>query len=367
MIPTSYPSIGEDELNEVKKVFDSGWLGMGSLVKDFENEVSKYLRAKNVVAVNTGTSALHIALVSAGIGKGNEVIVPSLTYAASVQAIVNAGAVPVFCDIEIKTLNMNIEDVKKKITQKTKAIMPVHYCGQPCNMSELFAICKEHNIRLIEDAAHAFGSTYKGKKIGSFGDITCFSFDPIKVITCGEGGAVVTNNNNVAQEVIKRRFLGIDRETFARYNEQHSWSYSVVSEGFRYHMSNINAAIGLAQLKKINGFIERRREIAKIYDNAFENIEGIELLKRDYISSTFLFYVIRVPKRNEMIAYLKTKGITAGVHYIPNHTQPFFKKYYTPLPVTEKVSQEIITLPLYPHIKNKQIKFIIEQILRYVR
>ncbi len=370
MIPISYPSIGEDELNAIKKVFENGWLGMGALVKDFENGVSEYLGARNVIAVNNGTSALHIALVSAGIKKGDEVIVPSFTYAASVQAIVNAGATPVFCDVEMKALNMCIKDALKKITKKTKAIMPVHYGGQPCDMDGLSVICKDHNIRLIEDAAHAFGTAYKGRKIGSFGDIACFSFDSIKIITCGDGGAVATNDDNLAQEVIKRRSLGIDRETFARYNDQRSrqpsWSYGVVNEGFRYQMNNINAAIGLAQLKKINGFIQRRQEIVKMYDSAFKDTRQIGLLSHDYASSAFLFYVMRVPKRDELIAYLKAKGITAGVHYIPNHMQPFFKKYSLPLPVTEKIFKEIITLPLYADITDEEARFVIAQVLSFL-
>lgn len=365
IIPISYPSVGKEELDEVKKVFKSGWLGMGNKVKNFETEIGKYLGAKNVVAVNTGTSALHIALVSAGIKNGDEVIVPSLTYVASIQAIINAGAKPIFCDVEIETLNISIDDIKKKITKKTKAIMPVHYCGQACNMDELLAICKKYNIRLIEDAAHAFGSTYKNKKIGSFGDITCFSFDPVKIVTCGEGGAVVTNDDNVTKKIITKRLLGINRDTLSRYKKQKAWDYKVTTEGFRYHMSDINAAIGLVQLKKIDYFIKKRRKVVKMYDDAFKNIKQIKLLSHDYKSTSFLYYIIMVPERDKLISYLSTRGITAGVHYIPNHTQPFFKKYYTHLPITEKIFKQIITLPLYSSITDNQAKYIIKQVLNF--
>ncbi|HNQ63729.1 MAG TPA: DegT/DnrJ/EryC1/StrS family aminotransferase, partial [Syntrophorhabdaceae bacterium] len=186
-IQVSRPSIGVDELEEVRKVFETGWLGLGSTVFEFETRIRDFLGAKHVIAVNSGTTALHIALDAHGIGEGDEVIVPSLTFCASIQVVTALKAIPVFCEIEPDTLNIDIEDARKRITHKTKAIMPVHYCGNSCDMDELLKIGKENNIFIIEDAAHAFGSSYKGRKIGSFGDATCFSFDPIKNITCGEG------------------------------------------------------------------------------------------------------------------------------------------------------------------------------------
>jgi len=189
MLPVSRPSIGHEELKEVEKVFSTGWLGLGSTVFEFEEQLRDYLEAKHVIAVNTGSTAMHIALDAFGIKEGDEVIVPSLTFCASVQVITDLGARPVFCEINPDNLNMDISDVRKRITRRTKAIMPVHYCGQPCDMDALMEISRKQNIIIIEDAAHAFGSSYKGKKIGSFGDATCFSFDPIKNLTCGEGGA----------------------------------------------------------------------------------------------------------------------------------------------------------------------------------
>ena len=185
MLPVSRPSIGQEELKEIEKVFSTGWLGLGSTVFDFENKLKEFLGAKNVLAVNTGTTALHIALDAFGIKDGDEVILPSLTFCASIQVVTALGARPVFCEIYPDNLNMDVSDVKKKITKKTKAIMPVHYCGQACDMDALMDIGRNSNIAIIEDAAHAFGSSYKGKKIGSFGDATCFSFDPIKNLTCG--------------------------------------------------------------------------------------------------------------------------------------------------------------------------------------
>jgi len=349
MIPIARPSIGEEELAEVRKVFASGWLGMGSVVFDFEEAIKKYLPSKHVIATNTGTSALHIALDALKLKSSDEVIVPSLTFVASVQAIVAAGAKPVFSDVEADTLNIDLKDVKNKITSRTKAIMPVHYGGLPCRMDELLYIRKEKGIRIVEDAAHAFGSVYKGKKIGSFGDITCFSFDPIKNLTCGEGGAVVTADDDLAQEIVRKRILGIDKDTWQRYKNQRSWFYEVVTTGFRYHMSNINAAIGLVQLKKLDKVLEKKRQIVRSYDQAFKGLLSTELLFRDYRDTAPFNYIIKIKggRRDGLLDYLNKNGIGAGVHYIPNHLQPLFKEFKTSLPVTERLANEIISLPLY--------------------
>jgi perosamine synthetase len=250
MIPVSRPSIDHEELKALEPIFESGWLGLGSTVFAFEETIKNYLGAKNVIAVNTGTAALHIALEGFGIKAGDEVIVPSLTYAACIQAITATGATPVFCEVSEDTLLMDIDDVASRITAKTRAIMPVHYCGNPCDMDNLLNLAEKHQLTIVEDAAHAFGSTYKGRKIGSFGHATCFSFDPIKIITCGEGGAVVLSDDDIAEQIRRKRILGIDKDTWHRYQNRRSWFYEVTTQGFRYHMSNINAAIGLSQFKK---------------------------------------------------------------------------------------------------------------------
>ena len=360
MIPVARPSIGKEELEEVGKVFETGWLGMGSLTKQFEDEIKKYIGVKNVIAVNTGTSALHIALDALNLKEDDEVIVPSLTFVASIQAIVACRAIPVFCDVYSNTLNMDMEDVKRKISKKTRAIMPVHYSGLPCKMDGLFEIAKNDKIYIVEDAAHSFGSIYKGKKIGSFGDLTCFSFDPIKIITCGEGGAVTTNNDELAQIITKKRILGIDKDTWSRYKHERSWFYAVDTLGFRYHMSNINAAIGLVQLKKIDKFIARKKEIVKMYDNGLEETLNVKLVFHDYDNTVPFNYIIKVKKnRDELMKYLKENGIDSGIHYIPNHLQPFFQKYSVKLPVTEEIFEQILTLPLYYELSDSEVDKII--------
>lgn len=364
MLSVSRPSIGQDELKEVEKVFLTGWLGLGATVFEFENKLKDYLGARHVLAVNTGTTALHIALDAFGIKDGDEVIVPSLTFCASIQVITALGARPVFCEITPDNLNMDVSDVKRKITTKTKAIMPIHYCGQASDMDALMEIGKNHNIVIIEDAAHAFGSSYKGRRIGSFGDATCFSFDPIKNLTCGEGGAVTISDDKVAEIIRTKRILGIDKDTWHRYRNERAWFYEVTTQGYRYHMSNINAAIGIAQLKKIELFVKRKKEIVQKYNDAFMNIDGIKILSWNLNETAPFTYIIRVLNgvREDLIAFLKERGVGTGIHYIPNHLQPFFKPFATSLPVTEQIGEEILTLPLYYDMTDEQVATVIEAV-----
>lgn len=366
LMPVSRPSVGRRELNEIDKVFKSHWLGLGAWVARFEGKIRGFIGVGNAIAVNTGTTALHLALNALGIKGPDEVIVPSLTFAASVQAIMMAGAKPVFCDVQPDTLNMDVEDMAQRITRRTKAIVPVHYGGLACDMERILKVAAVKKIKVIEDAAHAFGSLYKGKRIGSFGDATCFSFDPIKNITCGEGGAITTNNAELAQIIYKKRILGIDKDTWSRYKHRREWFYTVSTLGFRYHMSNINAAIGLIQLEKFNTMDKRKKESVIRYDEAFRRIEGIELLKRDYRNTAPFNYIIKIKKgRDKLIKFLKERGIDSGVHYIPNHLQPFFKEFRDSLPVTERVWLQIITLPLYYDMTDKDVERVIDSVKKF--
>ena len=367
MIPVQRPYLGQEELEAVGRVFDTRWLGMGSTVKEFEEQLQRFLGVKHVIAVNTGTSALHVALDALGLGVGDEVIVPSLTFVASVQAIAVCGATPVFCDIREDTLNMDVADAAQRVTSRTKAVMPVHYGGQACDMDRVLEIARQNGLRVVEDAAHAFGSTYKGQKIGTLSDITCFSFDPIKNITCGEGGAVVTADDGLAEKIVLKRILGIDKDTWSRYQNKRSWFYDVVTLGYRYHMSNINAAIGLAQLERFDAFRQRKREIARRYDEAWRDVDGLELVSHNIDEMCPFFYVARVKseRRDDLIGYLKENGVGAGVHYIPNHLHPFFAEYRTELPVTERVGQEIITLPLYYEMSDEDIDLVIRLVREF--
>ena len=369
LIPVSRPSVGDEEISEIRKVLKTGWLGLGAWVLKFENQIKEIIGAKHVIAVNTGTTALHLALDACGIGRGDEVIVPSLTFVATVQAVAMTGAKPVFCDIEPDSLNMDIDDAARCMSKKTRAIIPVHYCGLPCNMERIMDFAKGSKLRIIEDAAHAFGSRYKGKMIGSFGDVTCFSFDPIKNITCGEGGAIATNDDPLAHLIYKKRILGIDKDTWSRYKHKRDWFYNVTELGFRYHMSNINAAIGLVQIKKLDEFMQKKRNIMKRYDAEFACLDGLELLRRDYENAAPFNYIIKVKngQRDNLMQFLKERGIDSGVHYIPNHIQPVFKKFKRRLPVTERVWKEILTLPLYYDMKDADTAFVIDSVKKFFK
>jgi len=361
-IPLSRPFVGQDELEAVKRVFESGWLGMGREVFSFENALNGLFKRKYAICVNTGTGALHIALDALGIKEGDEVIVPSLTFAGSVQPIILCGAKPVFCDVEKETLNTSKRLIEEKITKKTKAIIVVHYGGLPCDMDGILSLGKTNNIRVIEDAAHAFGSLYKNHLVGSFGDITCFSFDPIKNITCGEGGAVILDDRKIAEIIIKKRILGIDKDTWNRYRHKRSWFYAVEERGFRYHMSNINAAIGLVQLKKMDLFIKERQQIARLYEEGLKAINGIELIKRNYKEIAPFNYTILAEERDRLMSFLQNLGIIAGINYIPNHIQPIFKSKKAHLANTDYLYEKILSLPLYAGMRTKDADCIISNI-----
>ena len=362
MIKVSQGCLGEEEIKEVLSAFEYGYFGLAAKVDEFEQELKNYLGAPFAIATNSGTNAMHLALDALGIGKGDEVIVPSLTFIASFQAISATGAKPVACDVLPETLLIDVEDVRKKISENTKAIMPVHYMGNPCDMDALLKLKELHGIRIVEDAAHAFGSTFKDKKIGGFGDITCFSFDSLKNITCGEGGVIICNEKELYELCRKKRNLGMDRknQTTTSWKDRSS-SYDVDTQGFRYHMSNINAAIGLAQLKKIEKFISRRRKLAIKYDCAFQSLEEIKTLQIDYDTVTPHIYVIRVENnlRDPLMKYLKDQDIETGVNYIPNHLHSFYKQENLVLPETEKAYEEILTLPLHCKLSDLDVDRVI--------
>lgn len=362
MIKVSQGCLGEEELQAVKEAFDYGYFGHAYNVEKFEEELQSYLGNGHVVAVNTGTNALHLALDALGIGPGDEVIVPSLTFVASFQAISALGAKPVACEVYPETLLMDLDDVRGLITSRTRAIMPVHYGGSPCDMEQLLQIKESNGIRIVEDAAHAIGSIYKGQKIGSFGDVTCFSFDSIKNITCGEGGAIVCRESDLAETMKIKRTLGIKRREGTE-----RWLYEVATQGYRYHMSNINAAIGREQLKKIDGFISRRQEICLRYLQSFDTIAGIKLLPVEYNDVAPHVFVCRVlnGQRNALIEHLRDREIETGLNYIPNHLHPMYKQNNREFPVSERLYKEIITLPLHCRLSDQDVDFVIESVQEF--
>ncbi len=362
MIRVSKSIVGKEESNAVENVIRKiGYLGMGEEVGLFERELELFFGNSNyrTICVNSGTSALHLAIES--ITKpGDEVLVPSLTYVATFQAISAAGCIPIPCEVNKDTLLLDTKDAKKRISKKTKVILPVFYAGNPANYLEVYNFANKYNLRVIEDAAHAFGSTYDGKKIGAQGDIVCFSFDGIKNITSGEGGAIVSSDKNVINYVKDARLLGVQKDSEKRYKGERSWEFDVSIQGYRYHMSNIFAAIGRVQLKRfINEFAETRQNIAKKYTELLSNNKKIKLIKMDFDNVVpHIFPIIIMDNYRDKLAKLFLKNdIQCGLHYKPNHLLSKYKTSYT-LEITEKVFNQIITIPLHPEINNSKIKHI---------
>lgn len=366
LIQLSKPSVSSQEIKSVEKVILSGYLGMGPKTKEFENDLADFF-GRQVVCTSSGTSALHIALqaLKSLNKKRDEVLVPSLTYAASYQAITGAGLKPISCDINPKTLNICFKDIQKKLSTKTLAVMPVHYSGDPSGITKINSFAKKNKIRVVEDAAHAFGSTYNNKLIGSFGDIACFSFDGIKNITCGEGGAIVTNDSDVITKASDIRTLGIVGDSKRRTAKQRSWSFDIIEQGYRYHMSDINAAMGVVQLKKFPSFQKKRKTLAKNYDAIFSKSPFIEVFKRNYNEITPHIYAVRLSNRDsraELQKYLLSQGIQTGYHYFPNHLLTFFKKKGQILPVVEDIFPSLLTLPSHVGVTKKDVLYIAKEI-----
>lgn len=367
--------VGEAEAAAVHRVIcEDGYLGIGSEVQRFEAEVAAYLGvpAAWVVSVNTGTAALHLAVEAAlGHGSGAEVLVPSLTFVASFQAIGAAGAVPVACDARLDTATIDLEDAAKRLTPRTRAIMPVHYASNPVNLDGVYDFARRHGLRVIEDAAHAFGCLYKGRKIGSFGDVACFSFDGIKNITCGEGGCLVTSDQAVADAARDARLLSVEKDTEKRFSGQRSWEFDVERQGWRYHMSNIMAAIGRVQLSRLDGeFAPKRRELAALYRECLSAVSGVALLEAEpeawIIPHIFPVRILNGLKRR-VIDALDAGGIPTGQHYKPNHLLSLYGGGKTSLPVTERLHEELLTLPLHPGLSREDVEAVCTGIAKAVR
>lgn len=370
-IPVFVPCIESDTKKHVEDALDVGWLGMGSATKEFEERISNYLELdeRYVVATNTGTAALHIALLAAGIGPGDEVITPSFNYVADHQAIRMTGADVVMCDIRDDNLGIDCEKTETLITSRTKAIIPLHFAGIPCDQEGVYKLAKKHELRIIEDACHAFGTTISGKKIGSYGDITCFSFDPVKIVTSIDGGCVVVNNENEVEMLHHFRLLGVDKDTIERYKNKRAWDYDVVSEGFRYHLNNIMASIGISQIKRVEEFIGSRRKVCQQYNKEFKSIDGLKVTQSDFSNISPFIYSLRVDgKRESLIEHLRRLDIDVGIHFIPVHKHKYFANARRgDMTVTDKVVSEILTLPLHSNMKPEFVERVIEGVVSFFK
>lgn len=360
-------SVDQAEKDAVSRVLDFEFLGMGREVQSLEKELKEYLATNlEVICVNTGTAALHLALEALDLEADSEVIVPTITYVASFQAISAARLKPVACDVNPDTFFIDLNDAQKKLSKKTRAIMPVHYASNSQQIEQVYTFAKENNLRVIEDAAHSIGGSRKNQKIGSVGDILCFSLDGIKNMTSGEGGVIVTSDLEVARKIRDARLLGVEKDTEKRFSNQRSWIFDVKRQGYRYHMSDIMAAIGRAQLKKLDSFAAKRKKLAQLYAKELAAVTWLKLLEFDYSQIVPHIFVIKVLEKNRdsLARYLAEKGVATGIHYYPNHLLSYYKTDYS-LPVSEKLLEQMLTLPLHPDLKEEDVEFVCQCIKNY--
>ena len=366
-IPVYKPYLGPDVQEAARAALEAGWLGMGRLSQEFELGIERFLQldGRRVVSTNSCTEALHLAARLIGLGPGDEVIAPSFTYVAGHQAITRTGASIVFCDVREDDLCIDPDRVRELITPATRAILAVDYLGLPCRMDELMAIAQEHGLRVIEDAAHAFGTRSDGRAIGSFGDITCFSFGPVKTITTLEGGAIITADPADVQTLHELRHLGIDSDTDARYRNQRNWEFDVVRQGYRCHLGSVPSAIGLAQLARVDEFIANREEYCRRYDEGLRDVAGVRLFETDWTGIAPYIYVVRVDEgvRPALMAHLKGLGISTGIHFLGAHEFTFYADSQRgDLAVTQRASQQVVTLPLHSYMDDADIDRVIDGI-----
>lgn len=371
-IPYGRQSIDEDDIQAVVDVLRSDYLTTGPKVVEFEQVVADYVGAKYAVAVSNGTAALHIACLAAGIKKDDEVITSPITFAASANCVLYCGGKPVFADIKADTYNIDPEDIERKITSKTKAIIPVHYTGQPCEMDAITRIAKKHNLLVIEDGAQAISAEYKKKRIGSISDMTTFSFHPVKPVTTGEGGMVTTNSEELYERLKLYRTHGITREEDSLQNNEGPWYYEQLELGYNYRITDVQCALGISQMKKLNRFAEHRRKLANQYDKEFaNNLNIITPYQHPDCLSSYHLYMIQVPAQIRKTVFEKLRGVGIGVnvHYIPVYKHPYYQSHgYEQVccPNAETFYAGAITLPLFANMTEEQIGYVTENVQRIV-
>lgn len=366
MIPYGKQTIDQDDIQAVVDVLQSDFLTTGPKIAEFEQTVADYVGAKYAVAISNGTSALHAACFAAGIGPGDEVITTPLTFAASANCVLYCGGTPVFADVDPKTYNIDPEDIQRKITDRTKAIIAVHLAGQPCDMDAIHSIAREHGLIVIEDGAHALGSVYKGKKVGSMSDMTTFSFHPVKPITTGEGGMIVTDNEDFYKKMILFRSHGITRDDSMMTRNDGPWFYQQFDLGYNYRITDIQCALGCSQMKKLDRFLARRKEIVAHYNEAFADCDNIITpYQLSDTESGWHLYIVQVKNcdRRQVFEAMREKGIGVNVHYIPVYMHPYYQEHgYENVHCAnaEEIYSHIISLPLYPGLTSEQQDYVID-------
>jgi len=367
-IPFHRPHITNKEFESIKDSLLSGWLTMGPKTMEFEEAFKQHIGSDYAISLNSATAALHLALNAIGVKQGDEVIIPTNTFVATAEAVAYSGAIPVLCDIEPNNHNINVDLIQDLVTTKTKAIIPVHFGGNPCDMDEIKKNANHFNLKIIEDAAHALPSSYKNKKIGTLSDAVCFSFYATKTLTTGEGGMVTTNNSKIAEKVRTQRLHGINGDAWKRSKQDNDWYYEVIDLGYKYNTTDIQSAIGLVQLEKLEWMRDERKMIAEKYKNAFAG--KLNFIKEDNKNeSSWHLFVIKIGNRDELHQKLKEKGISTSVHFIPIHKHPYYKNRFSlnneNFPVANLVFDQSLSLPIYPGLGESEVEYIIKYVLEY--
>jgi dTDP-4-amino-4,6-dideoxygalactose transaminase len=370
-LPLAKPDISEAEIAEVLDTIRSGWLTYGPKTRRFEAEFARHVGARHAVGVSSCTAGLHLALLALGIGPGDEVITTALTFAATANVIVHVGARPVLADVCADDLNVDPSDVERRVTPRTRAIMPIDYGGHPPRLDELRDIARRHGLRIIEDAAPAAGSAYKGEPIGSLSDVTVFSFYAIKNLTTGEGGMVTTDDADVAERVAVLRNQGLDNNAWRRYSESGSPFYQLVQPGFNYRMTDIQAALGLGQLSRLVEMNARRAALAARYGELLQAVPVVEVpTVRPEVMTNWHLYVIRLregcPPRDRVVDELRRRGIGTAVHYLPVHLHPYYRESFGyrrgDFPVAEREFERLISLPLFPAMTEADVERVVRAV-----
>lgn len=363
-VPLFKPPVGAEELQAVAEVFESRWLGLGPKTAEFEKQFAAYVGVKHAVGVNSCTAALHLALEALDV-KGGEVIVPAITFVSTAHAAVYNGAIPVFADVDAETLCLDVNDLERKITPHTRAVAPVHLGGHPCDMDAVMAIARAHGLAVVEDVANAAGGSYKGRKLGSTGDFGCFSFEAKKNMTTGDGGMITTNRTDLLPHLKRMRWVGIDKDTWRRFSDQasYSWYYEISELGYKYNMNDIQAAIGLVQLGKLDDINATKRRIIRRYCEAFAGLDWLQCpVEREWAEGAYWLFIVKVPDRERFMAHMTERGITTGVHFMPVHLHPYYRRYQADVPVAERVWQHIVTLPLFAEMTEEEFDAVVSAV-----
>ncbi len=378
-LPFSRPSLGPEEIHEIIDSIQSGWITTGPKVERFAEDLARYVGAPFVAPLSSATAGLHLALLAHGIGPGDEVITTPLTFAATANVVVLVGATPVFADIDRKTFQIRADEVEKKITSRTRAVIPVHFAGQPVDLDPLINLAKRRGLVLIEDAAHAIGTEYKGKRIGSFETTAVFSFHPNKNITTGEGGAVATFDEEVYRAVSLLRFHGMDKNAWKRFDKSGSSRYDITMPGYKYNLMDIQAAMGLHQLKKLDGFIEERTARAQSYQEFFRQLKGILIPEEVpyphrhawHLYTPLIDIDALTLSRDQFMRELKDRNIGSGLHYTAVHEFSFYAQKYSykpeDFPGAHYVSDRILSLPLFPGMSDQDLEDVVEAVVDICR